>query len=351
MTRCGRCRFRRDVDHFPAWQTLQRDHGEQILLDRCVVGGEGGCCQAGRCHYRNGGTYRTRSHGVSCVELDRCELRRIRKNAPDRLSRRHDRGCQSRVAVLQKREDLEDQQVIRSPELGKRGLELPLVKSPELVQQVVDLITDCDFGEDANGFRFLEACLQRCQVQRRRFRLRDVGRGAAFFGGLRGGGGRRRLRGGRGGLGFARPCGSAVDGVAAALAGSIVVAPLCAALGAGRLGGTAGSANGAPVSAPVWDDVAGDGATGGGGFVPAQPAVRSMKRRPTMRAPRMNDSSARISTERSVFDSLTKQPPVVFVQKYSGVQYSVAQPEPRWTCKNMTVGGLASDTAFPFRGV
>src|SRR5690242_20374987 len=41
---------------------------------------------------------------ASGIELDRCELRRVRKNAPDRFARSHDRGCQCWVGVLQKRE-------------------------------------------------------------------------------------------------------------------------------------------------------------------------------------------------------------------------------------------------------
>jgi len=62
-----------------------------------------------------------------------------------------------RDPILQQSEDLEDQQIIRSPELGQGGLELPCVKGPELAEQVVDLIADCDFGKHSNRLGLLEA--------------------------------------------------------------------------------------------------------------------------------------------------------------------------------------------------
>ena|SRR5437879_6202979 len=86
-----------------------------------------------------------------------------------------------------------------------------------------------------------------------------------------------------------------VDGVAGALAGPPAAASLSITVGAGGLGGAAGCCTGAAVSAPVCGEALGEGAAGGGGFTPAQPAVRRTKSSPTMSAARVNGSSARIS--------------------------------------------------------
>lgn len=93
--------------------------------------------------------------------------------------------------------------------------------------------------------------------------------------------------------------GALVDGVAGALAGSTVAAPLCGAVGAGGLDGAAGWATDATVSALVGGAAVGDGATEGGGFTLAQPAVRSTKRSPRTSATRINGFCVRISTQRS----------------------------------------------------
>lgn len=76
------------------------------------------------------------------------------------------------------------------------------------------------------------------------------------------------------------PVEALVDGVAGGLADLTVAAPSCAAVGAGRLGGSAVLLAGATVSAPTCGAAVGDGATGGG-VTPAQPAVRSTQRSPT----------------------------------------------------------------------
>jgi hypothetical protein len=39
---------RRDADDFAAWQSLQRDHGEQILPHRCVIGSKRGRSERSR---------------------------------------------------------------------------------------------------------------------------------------------------------------------------------------------------------------------------------------------------------------------------------------------------------------
>ena len=65
------------------------------------------------------------------------------------------------IAVLQKRQHLEDQQIERPPELDQCGLELPLVKRPELIQQVVDLILERELGHHADRLGFLESRFQR----------------------------------------------------------------------------------------------------------------------------------------------------------------------------------------------
>src|SRR6266513_841234 len=88
------------------------------------------------------------------------------------------------------------------------------------------------------------------------------------------------------------------DGVAGALADSLVGAPPCIAVGAGVPVGSAGRDIGATVSASVCGEALGGGAIGVGGFTPAQPAVRSTQRSPTS-ATRINGSSARFPTEQS----------------------------------------------------
>jgi hypothetical protein len=88
-----------------------------------------------------------------------------------------------------------------------------------------------------------------------------------------------------------------VDGVAGALGGSTVAAPLRVAIGAGALGGAAVGATGAIIVPVVCGEEAGDCATDGGGSTPAQPTVRSTKRSPTLSATRINGTSARISME------------------------------------------------------
>ena len=134
-----------------------------------------------------------------------------------RFARRRDRAGERRVGVLQQREHLEDQQIVRSPKFGQRGLEPPLVVRPELVQQIVDLILERELGEHADRLRFLEPGLERLEIQRRRrFRLREGRRGRLLSRGLRAGRSRRgdlcrRLRRRRVGFGRALRRGAGTD--------------------------------------------------------------------------------------------------------------------------------------------
>src|SRR6185295_12287452 len=107
-------------------------------------------------------------HSASSCILDGCDLRefdRIRKNSPDRFARRENRFGERRIAVLQKRKDLEEKEIERFAQFGKRRLELSLVIRAELIEQIVDLILERELGEYADGAGVLEPRLERCQIE------------------------------------------------------------------------------------------------------------------------------------------------------------------------------------------
>src|SRR6266851_1504110 len=62
----------------------------------------------------------------------------------------HDVSSQCCIAVLQQREDLHYEQVVRLPEFREAGSTLPLVKRSEPVQPIIDLILQGEFGEDSD---------------------------------------------------------------------------------------------------------------------------------------------------------------------------------------------------------
>ncbi len=75
-----------------------------------------------------------------------------------------------RVGILQQRECLHHQHVERPPQFGQRCLDPPLVEGPQAIEQVVDLVLQREFGEDADRLRFLQSGFERLEVQRRRRR-------------------------------------------------------------------------------------------------------------------------------------------------------------------------------------
>src|SRR5207244_13095880 len=100
------------------------------------------------------------------VSLERGELGRIRKEAPDRFARRRDRLSQRWVTVLQERHHLEEKTIVPFPKLAEGGRSgPPLVEGPALSQQVIDLILAGGLGDHADGLGVSESLLQRYQVQ------------------------------------------------------------------------------------------------------------------------------------------------------------------------------------------
>src|SRR5512134_4042051 len=77
------------------------------------------------------------------------ELVAVGKNGPDRLARRVDRLGERRVAVLQEGQGLHEQELVRLPQLGERGLEPPLVIVAELLEQVIDLVLERQLRQHA----------------------------------------------------------------------------------------------------------------------------------------------------------------------------------------------------------
>src|SRR5262249_21353855 len=108
----------------------------------------------------------------------------------DRRSRAVDVLGERRIAVLQERQQLEQQHVVGAAQLGESlRAHLLLVVSPKFFEQVVRLVLHRDLREHADRFRLPEACLEPGKVQR-------------CFGGRRRNGGRRcngglRRNGGR----------------------------------------------------------------------------------------------------------------------------------------------------------
>src|SRR5712691_2906157 len=94
------------------------------------------------------------------VHEKRRKLGGIGEQTPDRLARRHDVSSQCCIAVLQQREDLHYKKVVRLPEFREVGSTLPLVKRSELVQQIIDLILEGEFGEDSDRRRLPEPLLE-----------------------------------------------------------------------------------------------------------------------------------------------------------------------------------------------
>jgi hypothetical protein len=50
--------------------------------------------------------------------------------------------------------------VVRFSKRRQRGPNLPLVKCPELAQQIIHLVLEGELGEDADRFRVTESFLQ-----------------------------------------------------------------------------------------------------------------------------------------------------------------------------------------------
>ena len=98
--------------------------------------------------------------GILLEWLDRCELGWISENAPYGLTRRHDCAGQRSVSILKEREHFLQQQLIGSPQFGERGIEPPPVKRAEFIEQIVDLIFQCDLGEDTDRLSLLKSGLK-----------------------------------------------------------------------------------------------------------------------------------------------------------------------------------------------
>src|ERR1700730_11250847 len=94
----------------------------------------------------------------------------IRQETPDRLPRCRNGRRQRRIPVLQKREHLEQQEVIALPQVGKRWVGLSTVERTECTEQVVDLILQRQLREQANGMGVFEPLLQARQIESRRCR-------------------------------------------------------------------------------------------------------------------------------------------------------------------------------------
>src|SRR5688572_31401833 len=86
-----------------------------------------------------------------CRSGNRVEFFRVGEDVPDRFARRQERAGQRRIAVLDEREHLEDQDVVGFPQRGDAGLVPALVMLPELFQQIIHLVTERELGEHADG--------------------------------------------------------------------------------------------------------------------------------------------------------------------------------------------------------
>src|SRR6185312_3564226 len=93
------------------------------------------------------------------------ELGRVCENSPNGFARRGNGIRQRRVGILQQGKDLHHQAIVGLSKLRQRRLELSPVELAELVQQVVDLVLEREFGHDTHRARFAQACLERLEVE------------------------------------------------------------------------------------------------------------------------------------------------------------------------------------------
>src|SRR5688572_8371267 len=102
---------------------------------------------------------------ASSLSLQIRKFLRIREQSPDAFARRQDVGRELLIIVLQERQDLHHQQVVRTPQFRNSGHWLSRVMLTELVEQIIDLVLQRELRHEADRLGLLEARLERCEIE------------------------------------------------------------------------------------------------------------------------------------------------------------------------------------------